>query len=257
MSVFRIHVLSSSANIFWWRGNTTSVESVEWDVEISSWCNLKPWLKQSWDVLHALQLDAASGIRTLISSCHGPKSVLRFRTTNFFRHWPRTNDNAIHNGCSELKVFFCRQEVCVELLKKSFHFSTGLVAIDHANVIRMGQKPKSRALELTEGQALVCGISPHWEAIISYLLLSAKDWCEKISVRQVLHLAFQQKTDNFRLFFDQYEQLYKDSPPTPHYFPSVLKQDCLRIKVQKCSEFAIRDVCKEVCAGLKKALGKD
>ncbi len=168
---------------------------------------------------------------------------------------------------AERNFMFNGKTVCVRFMKKAFHFSTDFLARDRKEgpIVENNHAELSRSnhCTVTSGSASssskVVGfhrVSPHKDAILSFMLRLGEDCSEKMPDAEELHLPFFQKQEVYSLFVNEYKKLYNDTGPSSHYFLSVWKKNCSHIKVRKASRFTICEVCEEIRAAMENALVK-
>lgn len=167
--------------------------------------------------------------------------------------------------------FFNGRKVCVAFLKKSFHYSTELIA----EVAGGGRRTDPADQDYSNSPAAATTRSynvasqgstanssqsayqahPMRDTVVSFLLRLSEDCSEKMPDREELHLPFFRKRDVYTHFVEEFNKLYQaKDPPSSNYFLRVWKQNCRNIKVRKSSRFTVCDECDELRAALNNAI---
>lgn len=155
--------------------------------------------------------------------------------------------------------FFNGKQVCTRFLKKSFRFSTTLMASsnvtgEHDNSLSHHISAQTLTSQSNSSTPLHIRPSPQKDSVVSFLLRLSEDCGDKMPDKDELHLPFNQKREVYALFLDDFKQLYQNDPPTPQYFMFTWKRNCPQIKVRKTSRFAICDTCEELDSAIKSAV---
>jgi len=166
---------------------------------------------------------------------------------------------------SDGDYFFNGRRVCTRFLKKSFHFSSDLLANeggdfhDKSNTSQISNicaTSNHDGTYTSSSSTLQFRFSPQKDSIVSFLLRLSEDCSEKMPDKIEYHLPFFQKREVYSHFINEYKKLYKSQPPSPHYFLTVWKTACGQIKVRKSSRFTVCDTCEQIRAAMKDAVLK-
>ncbi len=166
---------------------------------------------------------------------------------------------------ADRNFIFNGRQVCVRFMKKSFRFSTELLAHD-----RKINSPRENVSGNQSGNIDISTLStssssassgflrnsPHKDAIISFLLRLSEDCSEKMPDVSELHLPFFQKGEVYSHFVEEYRKLYNDSVPSSHYFFLIWKSEVAHVKVRKATRFTVCDICEEIRSAMKNAILK-
>lgn len=164
---------------------------------------------------------------------------------------------------------FDGNRVCVAFLRKSFRFSSELVAaVRNGTTIRrrsLTHSTGSGSITLTSNniptttrttesseQSSISSIQKKKEAVVSFILRIAEDCGDSMPDKVEVHLPFHLYSELYSVFCREFKILYPNQTPVTHdYFRRVWRTNCPRVKVMKSSRFTTCDTCDNIRAALR------